>query len=63
MFSGVTLPGTGNNVLQSGRSDIFTMGTDFRFLTVVKQHHLFTRKEILLRVVLQNIRQTLIKND
>lgn len=63
MFSGVTLPGTGNNILQPGRSGIFTMGKDFLFLTVDKQDHFFTRKEILLKVVLQSIRQTLIKDD
>lgn len=63
MFSGVTLSGTGNNVLQSGRSGIFTIGKDFLILTVDKSDHLFTGEEIPLRVVLQNIRQTLIKDD
>lgn len=62
MFSGVTLPGTGNNVLKSGRSGIFTMGNDSLILKVDKQDHLFTGKEILLCVVLQNIRQALIKD-
>lgn len=36
---------------------------DFLILTVDKSDHLFTGEEILLRVVLQNIRQTLIKDD
>lgn len=63
MFSGVTLPGTGDNVLQPGRSGIFTMGKDFLILTVDKQDDLFSGKKILLRVVLQNTRRTLIKDE
>lgn len=62
MFSGVTLPGTGSNVLQPGKSGILTMEKDFLVLTVDKQDHLFAG-EGLLRVVLQNIRQTLIKDE
>lgn len=34
MFFGVTLPGTGNNVLQPGKSGILTMEKDFLVLTV-----------------------------
>lgn len=34
MFFGVTLPGTGNNVLQPGKSSILTMEKDFLVLTV-----------------------------
>lgn len=63
MFSAFTLPGKGNNVLQPGRLGILTMEKNFLTLTVDKQDHLFTGKRILLRVVLQNIRQTLIKDE
>lgn len=45
MFSGVTLPGTGDNVLQPGRSGIFTMGKDILILTVDKQDDLFSGKK------------------
>lgn len=44
MFSSVTLPGTGNNVLEQGRSGADTREKDFLILTVVKQDHIFTGK-------------------
>lgn len=44
MFSSVTLPRTGNNVLQQGRSGVDAGEKDILISTVVKQEHLFTGK-------------------